>query len=301
MIKKRLISLKRNGFFSFIPDKLYYNLTYRIHCHGWINWDNPLTFAEKLNWLKLYDRQDRYHQMVDKYDAKKYIRETIGEDYVIPNYGVYNTFEEIEFSNLPDKFVLKCTHDSGSVKLVNKKNMNIAELADYFHQRIKVDFFHYSGREWPYKGLKPRIIAETFLENKDKTPLNNYKFHCFNGEPRYVRIEQGLHADDSIRVGFYDLELNEMPFKRSKRKPLGYDVVKPDNFQEMVDISKKLSKELPFVRVDLYNISGKIYFSELTLYPSSGYVWYDPSEWNWKIGDLLDLTSLLGKNCIYFK
>lgn len=289
MIKKLFVSLKRKGIFAFIPDKLYYSLTYRIRCHGWMDWNNPTTFAEKLNWLKQYDRQSFYHTLVDKYEVRSYIKEKVGEGVLIPIYGLYDSFEDIDFSKLPDKFVLKCTHDSGSVKLVDKESVDIHELARHFHKRLAINFYHYAGREWPYKGLKPRIISEKFLETNKSKALSNYKFHCFNGEPRYVRIEQGLHADDSIRVGFYDLDLKEMPFKRSIRKSLGYEVEKPDNFTEMIEISRKLSRDIPFVRVDLYNVSGRIYFSELTFYPSGGYVWYEPSEWNSKVGDMLEL------------
>ena len=292
MITDFFISIKRKGGFAFIPDKLYYNLTYLLHCHGWIDWRNPRTFAEKLNWLKLYDRRPLYHTLVDKCEVRKYVEDKIGKDVLIKQYGTYNSFEEIDFDKLPDKFVLKCTHDSGSVKIVEKRRMDLKELAAHFHERIKTDFFHYSGREWPYKGLKPRIIAEEFIETPNDIPLTSYKFHCFNGEPRFIMVEQGLLGNNSLRLGFYDLSFKELPFKRPNRKSLSTYVVMPSNFHQMIEISKELSKDSPFIRVDLYSIKGRIYFSELTLYPVAGYVWYEPVEWNEKIGNLLDVSSI---------
>lgn len=292
MIKKILVSLKRKGFFSFLPDKLYYTITYHIHCKGWINWEHPRTYSEKLNWLKLYDRRPLYQMIVDKCEVRNYIKEKIGEDILLKMYGVYSSFDEINFEELPEKFVLKCTHDSGSVRIVDKKTVDIKELSQFFNKKMGEDFFQYSGREWPYKNLQHRIIAEEFLKMPDGTGLTNYKFHCFNGEPKFVVAEQGFNAEHSIKLDHYDFDFNLMPFRRPEHKPLGKDVVKPTRIKDMIEISKKLSKNIPYLRVDLYEISGKIYFSELTLYPGAGFVWFKPDEWNVKIGDMIDISAI---------
>jgi hypothetical protein len=296
-----LRKLKRKGFFRFIPDKMYYSITYRIHCKGKLNWKNPQTYSEKLNWLKLYDRRDLYHTVVDKYEARNYIREKLGddEDILVPLYGVYNTFDEIPFDKLPDKFVIKCTHDNGSVKVVDKNNYNKEALKKFIVEKQHNNFFHYSGREWPYKGLPPRIIAEKYLELEDGSPLPNYRFNCFNGIPQFIVVETGNNADENVRLDHYDFDFNLMPFSRGGHEHLGNDFVKPKNLEKMLEIAKKLSEDFPFVRVDLYEVDGHIYFSELTLYPGAGFVYFEPDEWNYKIGDMLDISKVnvsKGKN-----
>lgn len=290
MLKKWIIWLKRRGCFAFLPDKLFYDIIYRIHFRVGINWKEPKTFSEKLNWLKLYDRKPVYKYWVDKYEVRNYIEKTIGSKYLIPIYGVWDKYEDINFDELPPSFVLKCTHDSGSVMFIKDKNiMNHEKTRKFFYKRLKVDFFHYSGREWVYKGLKPRIIAEKYMNMSNNNGIQNYKIYCFNGEPRFLQIECGLTRNNSTKLDFYDFDLNVMPFFRKDHPRLDSDVIKPRHMDEMIAIAQKLSKDVPFLRVDLYEIEDTIYFSELTFYPGSGYVNFYPQEWNNSIGDYLKL------------
>lgn len=291
-IKDLLRKIKRRGGLKFIPDKMYYSITYRMHCKGRMNWKNPRTYSEKLNWLKLYDRRDIYHTIVDKYNVRNYVEQKINEDIMIPCFGVFDSFDQIDFDSLPDVFVLKCTHDSGSVRIIHKEGFNYEEEKKFFEERLKIDFFHYSGREWPYKGLKPRIIAEKFLETKDRDGLTNYKFHCFNGEPRFVVAEKGFNADHSVKLDHYDFDFNLLPFCRPEHLSLGTDVEKPKNIDHMLKISRVLSKNIPYLRVDLYEIDGEVFFSEMTLYPGAGFVWYQPDEYNYVIGDMIEIDEL---------
>lgn len=284
-----LIVLKRRGFFFFIPDKLFYSITYRMHCVGRLNWKNPQTFSEKLNWLKLYYRVPELRTLVDKVAVRDYVAKRIGGNHLIETYGVFSSFEEIDFSKLPKEFVIKCNHDSGSVKKVNKEHCDRAALAKFFNHRLKIRFFHYSGREWPYKGIKPKIIVEKLLSNPNQPELLCYKFYCFNGEPKFIQIETG--EGKSVHLDYYDLDFNRTPFKRNDHPNLSKPVdKKPVHFQEMLEISKSLSCDLPFVRVDLYEAEDTVYFGELTLYPGSGFVWFSPDEWNYKIGGMIDLS-----------
>jgi hypothetical protein len=294
-MKKFLIELKRRGFFSFVPDKIFYSVSYRLHCDGnKLHWDNPQTFAEKLSWLKLYDRKESYRQLVDKYQVRDYIRQNIGEDILIPIYGEqYDSFDEIDFAKIPEKVVIKCTHDSGSVRIVNKNTCEFNELRQFFDKRMKINYFHYAGREWAYKGLKSHIIVEKYLENENQAPLVNYKFHCFNGKPKFVIVQQGLH--EVIRQVCCDFDFNPLPFYQADYEMLEGEVPKAKNIDLMLDIAEKLCKEMAYLRVDLYEVDGKVFFSELTFYPTGGVVWFEPNEWNYEIGSWLDLSGIRGR------
>lgn len=287
-LREKMVMLKRNGFFSFIPDKVFYEIEFRMHCGGKMNWKNPKTFSEKMNWLKLYDRKDIYHTYVDKYAVRDFIKNKIGKEYLIPLIGVWNCPEEIEFENLPKQFVMKCTHDGGSVRIIHDKYSNeYTEALNYYRKRLKVNFFHYSGREWPYLGIKPRIMIEKYLMCTEQE-LINYKFFCFNGTPKFVQVEIGLTENHSLKWDFYDIEFNPTPFFREGYAKMER-IEKPERFQEMLKISVKLSKDLPFLRVDLYEWENNLYFSEMTFYPGAGYVNFSPDNWNEKIGSWLEL------------
>ena len=251
--------------------------------------DNPQTFNEKLQWLKLYDRDPKYTQMVDKYEVRKYIKEKIGEEYLIPLLGVYDKFEDIDFDKLPKQFVIKCNHDSGGLVICKDKSMlNIEEARKKINKSLKKNYF-YSGREWPYKNVKPRIIIEKYMEDKETKELIDYKFMCFNGEPKCV-FTCTERYNDGLKVTFFDMEWKKMPFIRhypaSSKK-----INKPVNYDKMLKFSKMLSKNIPFVRVDWYEINGKLYFGELTFYPGSGFEEFKPEEWDKRIGDMLILPN----------
>jgi hypothetical protein len=224
--------------------------------------------------------------MVDKYEVRKYVANKIGEEYLIPLLGVWDTFDAINFDELPEKFVLKCTHDSGSVYICNdKREFDIKYVKKKINKALKRNYY-YVWKEWPYKNVKPRIIAEQFMVDESESDLKDYKFFCFNGVPELLFVATDRPHD--TRFDFYDLQFNHLPFEQ------GYPcatkkISKPVNFNEMVMIASKLSQNIPHVRVDLYNINGKIYFGELTFTHYSGLVPFKPEIWDEILGDKLKL------------
>ena len=295
---KRFLYLDSKGFFKNMDDKKYLEKKFNAITGLKLNLNNPKTFNEKLQWLKLYDRKKIYTKMVDKYEAKQYVKSIIGNQYIIPTIGVWNSFEEIDFDKLPDQFVLKCTHDSGGLVICNKKSeINIKEVEKKLNKSLNNNYY-YKGREWPYKNIKPRIIAEKLMvdknviENKfESSGLIDYKFYCFNGQPKFLYVGYANIVNDVKKdmLSFYDLNWKKAPFYRQDYEELNFNPVKPEKFNEMITIAKKLSKDVPFLRVDLYYIDGNIYFSELTFFPGSGYGIFSPSEWELKIGEWIDL------------
>ncbi|MCR4960383.1 MAG: glycosyl transferase [Lachnospiraceae bacterium] len=252
------------------------------------NLENPQTFNEKINWLKLYYHDPRYTILSDKYLVKDYISKTLGEQYIIPTLGVWDSFDEIDFDKLPDSFVLKCNHDSGSIAIVrNKANLNLEKLRKKFSKGLKRDY-SITNRQWCYKNIDRKIIAEKYMGalNED---LTDYKFFCFNGEPLYLYISTGLEDHSTARISFYNMDLTPAPFYRNDFKPFDESPQFPKHLEEMKEIAGKLSSGIPFVRVDLYEIDDRIYFSEMTFYPCAGYLPFEPEEWDLELGKLLTL------------
>ena len=281
-------ALSRRHFFDWMPDRLYIKLMYYCIMNRKIDLNNPKTFNEKLQWLKLYDRNPLYTTMVDKYEVKKYVADIIGEEYIIPTIGIYDNFDEIDFNKLPNKFVIKCTHDSGGVVVCkDKTKLNIEEARKKINKCLKRNFF-YVGREWPYKNVKPRIIIEEFVEACKDEDLNDYKFMCFNGKVKCSFVCTERRSEDGLKVTFFDLNWNKMPFERhypfSKK-----EIQKPVNYEKMIQLSERLSKGLSFIRVDFYEANKKIYFGELTFFPGNGTEEFTPEEWDYKIGEWIKL------------
>lgn len=272
-----------------LPDKLYLKLRYRQLMHKKLNLKNSQTFNEKLQWLKLYDRRPEYTMMVDKIEVRKYVTQTIGEEYLVPCLGVWNKAEDIDFNTLPNQFVLKCNHNSGTGMCICKKKMtlDINKTRKELNIGLNEKFF-YNSREWPYKNVKPRIIAEKYMGDI----LIDYKFYCFNGEPKflYVALANIKDGKKDDLLSYYTLDWKPAPFYRKDHKPFPHPIDKPNNFDEMIDISKKLSKNIPFVRVDLYNIENQIYFSELTFSPGGGFGAFYPNKWEKEFGDWIILS-----------
>lgn len=276
---------------SKISDEVYLKLIYRCCMGEKLNLDNPIKFNEKLQWLKLNDRKEEYTNLVDKYEVKKYISNKIGEKFVIPNIGVWDNFESIDFSELPEKFVLKCTHDSGKVVICrDKKQFNKEKARKVINKALKSDFY-LTGREWPYKNVKRRIIAEQYMENESRNGLMDYKFYCFDGEPKYLYVSAGLEDHSTARVCFYDMEFKRAPFGRSDFLEFEENIEKPINFEKMKEIASILSKGHPFLRVDLYEINGQIYFSELTFTPCTGLMPFKPKKYDEILGNMLKLPN----------
>lgn len=274
-------------------DRHYIMRKFKRKLHYNPNLDNPVTFQEKLQWIKLHDRKPIYHAMVDKFNVKSFITGVLGDDgYCIPTLGVYNSFEEIDFEKLPNEFILKCTHDSGSYYICTDKNTFDKDKAKKkLHTSWKYDYFYYS-REWPYKGLKHRIIVEPLIAVPQE--LKEYKFFCFNGEPQLFQsisernnIEQGpilQHFDLNCNL----LDLHDAHYKSRQKNDV--ERVLPKSLDKMVAISRQLSKDTFFLRVDFYEThQGRIYVGELTFFESGGFVDFVPAEWNHRLGDWIKL------------
>ncbi|MEL7660876.1 ATP-grasp fold amidoligase family protein [Acetobacterium wieringae] len=273
-----------------IDDKEYLKFIYFFCFWKKLNLENPETFSEKLQWLKLYDRRDIYTKIVDKYLVKDYVENFIGLEYVIPTLGVWDRFEDIDFDALPNQFVLKCTHDSGGLVICkDKKELNI-EMAKRKINKCLMRNFYYLGREWPYKNVIPRIIAEPFISDKNGE-LKDYKFFCFSGTPRMLFIASDREID--TRFDFFDANFKHLPFTNghaNSEKSLEY----PQQFEMMKRLAAILSKNFPQIRVDFYNVDGKIYFGELTLFHFSGFVPYEPNFWDIEIGKWVELPQNRG-------
>lgn len=256
---------------SLIPDRFYCSWKYK-KCFGKrLDLKNPKTFNEKLQWLKLYDRNPIYTNLVDKYEVRKYISKTIGEEYLIPLIGVWDRFEEIDFSKLPDQFVLKCTHDSGSVFIcTDKSKFNIEDAKLKINTALKRNFY-YVAREWVYKNIKPRIICEKFISDNEITP-DDYKVLCFNGKAKLVEIHIdrfGNHKQD-----FYDENWSKKDISQGDTiSDFTYD--KPRLLENMLKLSEKLSAEMYHVRIDWFIVRDELYFGEITFFDGAGFVPFD--------------------------
>lgn len=254
---------------KYLPDEPYLKLMYRWQMKKPLNLIAPHTFNEKLQWLKLYDRQTAYIGMVDKCEVKNYIAQEIGPQYIVPTLGVWNRFDDIDFNSLPEQFVLKCTHDSGGIIICKSKICFDKSNARRTIMKSLKRNFYWSGREWPYKNVKPRIMAEQYLVDSSVAELRDYKFFCFNGVCKCMKVDFDRFV--SHKANYYDrhgnfLDIGEVVCPPDKNR----DIALPDNLAEMVELAEKLSAGFPFVRVDLYNVEGKIKFGEFTFYPASG-------------------------------
>jgi hypothetical protein len=285
-----ILPLSQNGFFQWVPDKAFLKMLYWSELDKKLNLKEPVLFSEKIQWLKLYDRNPEYTKLVDKYTVKKIISDKIGEQYIIPTLGVWESVQQIDFNQLPNSFVLKCTHDSGGIVICKDKSLlDTKKAIDFLSIHMKRNSYK-SSREWPYKGVTPKIIAEELLVDSEHEELIDYKFYCFNGKPVYCQIIQNRHTDETI--DFYNMEWVKMPFTglgiNSKN---GVFINKPCHYEKMIDIATQLADGTKFVRIDLYNVKGRIYFGEFTLYPKSGLGRFKPDEWNIKIGKMIDINN----------
>ncbi len=277
----------------FLPDKLYIRICYLAKFHRRCHLRHPQTFNEKLQWLKIYDRKPIYTTMVDKYAAKKYVADRIGEQYIIPTLGVWDNFDDIDLNALPNQFVLKCTHDSEGIVICRDKSLFDSEAAKKkLSEHLKRNYF-WVGREWPYKDVPPRIIAEQYLEDeeagKTDTELIDYKFYCFGGEPKYLYISQGLENHATASISFLTMDWEFAPFGRSDYKPFTELPEKPKHYEDMIRLARDLSAGYAFLRVDLYEVNQRVYFSELTFTPCGGMMPFEPAEWDRTFGNLLVL------------
>lgn len=264
----------------FLPDEVYLRIIYRACFGKKLNLDDPLTYNEKLQWLKLYDRNPYYSKLVDKYEVKKIVADKVGEKYIIPTFGVWNTFDEIDFNSLPSSFVLKCTHDSGGLVLVPEKcNLNIQMAKEKINSSMRKNFF-WSSREWPYKNVSPRIIAEQYIDDPNGD-LKDYKFFCFNGTPSYLFVASDRNKPGiDVKFDYFDIEFNRLNMRQSVHETSTYDIQKPRHYDEMIWLANKLSEGIPQVRIDLYEANNQVYFGECTFFHHGGFVPFEPDEWD---------------------
>lgn len=254
-----------------------------------LNLDNPKTFNEKLQWLKLYNRKPEYTTMVDKVEVKDYIAKTIGEEYVIPTLGVWENADDIDFDKLPEQFVLKCNHDSGSIVICkDKSKLNKKKTVKFLNKRLGKNGFWY-GREWPYNNIKPLILAEQYIGSTGNDDIRDYKFFCFNGKAEVLLIAADRqNKNTETTFDFFDMEFNHLPFVNghclAKNTP-----EKPKQLDKMIGLAEKLSNGIPHVRVDFYEVDGKILFGELTFFHWSGFCPFEPENWDCILGDLIEL------------
>ncbi len=277
------------GKYDSMDSAQYLKSKYRASIGYDCNLDKPITFNEKLQWLKLYDHDPRYTVMADKVLVKDYVAQTVGRQYIIPTLGVWDSAEEIDFDALPDKFVLKCNHNSGLGMCIckDKAKLDLANVRKALTQGLNQDYY-LTGREWPYKNIPRKILAEQFLEN-DENGLTDYKFHCFNGKPKFVLVCQDRFSASGLTEDFYDTDWQRLPVKRPNIPTAEQAMPKPEKLDAMLRLAEQLSKDIPFLRVDFYYVNGKIYFSELTFFPASGFAPFEPEEWDRTFGDWLEL------------
>lgn len=307
----RFLTNIRIGKYDKMPDDEYLKRCFKACMDEDLHLDNPQTFNEKLQWLKLYNRKPEYTMMVDKYKVREYIKKQLGEEYLIPLLGVWDRTEDIDFDKLPNQFVLKCTHDSGGLCICRDKNtFDVKQCKGYLDNRLTHNYYKL-WREWPYKNVVPKIIAEQYIDVTQNTLLKcgdiisaeelqceqgllDYKFMCFSGRVQALFLDIGVvkgsskHAENYYR-NVYDREFNLLPVKETRENyPL--KIKMPDNFNQMVEIAEKLSSGLPHVRVDLYNIKGRIFFGEFTFFHGSGLSnFFVPKEWDKIFGDWIEL------------
>ncbi len=297
----RMGYLCKLGFYDKMPDNKFLKKKFKLELGYELNLDNPKTFSEKLQWLKLNDRKPEYTKMVDKYAVKKYVADKIGKQYIIPTLGVWSNPDDIDFDKLPDKFVLKCTHNSGLGMCIcrDKSKLDILKVRTKLRNGLQQNYY-LTGREWPYKNVKPRIIAEQYMEDTQTTDLRDYKFFCFNGEPVYCQVISNRTTNETI--DFFDMEWKHQEFTglALPSKPFNNSPVPvPVQFEKMKKIAKILAKESAFLRVDFYEVKGNLYFGELTFYPASGFGEFTPDKYNLIIGKMLKLPEKPNKKFMY--
>jgi len=283
------IVIKVNKFNPYIiPDKFILKAKFFFIFGKRLNLKSPVTYNEKLQWLKLYFRKPIMTKMVDKCEVKRYVSNIIGSEYIIPTLGVWDSFDKIDFDNLPKEFVLKTTHDSGGVVIVRDKlNFDRVKAKSIIDTSLKKDFYIMS-REWPYKNVPRRIIAEKYMED-ETGELRDYKFFCFEGNVKYLFIATDRQTfGEDTKFDFFDSDFNHLPFTNGH--PNSHkEISKPQNFEKMKELAERLSQDFPHVRVDLYSINGQIYFGELTFFHFSGLVPFVPEVWDYKFGECLKL------------
>lgn len=278
-----------------ISDENAVKLLYFANFRKKMSFEEPHTFNEKIQWLKVNDHNPIYPTLVDKLSVKEWVANRIGEKYIVPTYGIWDSFDDITFQDLPMRFVLKTNHDSGGIVICRDKSMFNADSARRVINRSLSADYSMGGREWPYKKVDRKVFAEKFIEGEtveNREGIIDYKFYCFDGVPKFLYVSHGLECHDDARMVFLDLEWRYMGFKRPDYREFETVPAKPPCFSEMIEIAQTLSAGRTFVRVDLFQDKGATLFSELTLYPCSGLMAFEPAEWDLRCGQMLDLSAV---------
>lgn len=271
-----------------IPDPLYLRIKFYMRTRRHLNLKNPDTYTEKLQWLKIHDRKPIYTTLVDKYGVKKFVADRLGEEHVIPLIGVWDRVEDIPYDKLPNKFVLKCTHDSGGLQICKDKSKFDFILAKKKICEVLKENYYWASREWPYKNVKPRIIAEKYMEDAKTGETRDYKFFTFNGEPKVMYIATGRGTGETYG-DFFDMDFNHLDLTIDHRNaPICPE--KPDCFEEMKKAATILAQGISQVRVDFYVIDGQYYFGEMTFFHCGGFEDLKPARWNKTFGDWVSLN-----------
>ncbi len=288
----RKIALARIGFYNSLSDEEFIKKIFEPSVGYPINLDNPVSYNEKLQWLKLHNRKPEYTRMVDKAAAKEYVAAVIGEEYIIQTIGVWDRFDDINFDAFPEQFVLKCTHDSGGIYICKDKRNFDKKAARKILERGLKKSFYYFGREYPYKDVKHRIIAESYMEDDSVQELRDYKFFTFNGKVRALFVAADRQTKGKCTTfDFFDENYNHLPIVQGHPNA-EVTPKKPEKFEEMKMLAERLAEGIPHVRVDFYEVNGKVYFGEMTFFHFSGFVPFEPREWDYKFGEWLDISTI---------
>lgn len=288
-LKEKILDSIWRVLMHILSDKFYLELRYFVVFKSRLNLRTPVTFSEKLQWLKLYGCRPEYTDMADKVEMKNYVSSKLGNEYVIPTLGVWNSPEEIDFGSLPESFVLKCNHDSGNVIICHdKKTMNFEAVRKQLADMLRHDYY-LQGRETPYKKIRRRILAEPLLQADGREDLVDYKVHNFNGEPKVILVCANRFSTAGLTEDFFSREWKHLDLKRPLHPNAETEEPRPQQIDEILRISRKLSEGIPFLRTDFYIIGNNIYIGELTFFPSSGLVPFVPGKWDRVFGDWLKL------------
>ena len=292
--KFRYSFLRSKGMYAHLSDEDFLKKAYEVRFDKNLNLEEPVSFNEKLQWLKIHDKNQLYVTMVDKIAVKEYVKTKIGEEYIIKTLGTWDKFDEIDFSLLPNSFVLKCSHDSGSTVVCKEKEFfDLKKAKKQIEKCLSVNYYNF-GREFPYKDVTPRILAEEYMVDDKTGELRDYKFFCFWGKVKFYKID--FDRFTGHRANYYDLNHKVLPFGEKVCPPdFERQLEQPHNLKKMVQLAEKLAEGIPFVRVDFYEVNNKVFFGEITFYPGSGFVPILPEEWDIKIGNLIDLN--LNNHC----
>ncbi len=289
----RFIILSNLGLYNHLSDEAFLKKKYKARFGKTLDLKNPKTFNEKLQWLKLHNRDDRFTTMVDKENVKKYVAERIGNEYVIDSLGVWNSFDEIDFEKLPNQFVLKCTHDSGGLVICRDKDrLNFEQAKKKIEKSLGRNYYMF-GREWPYKNVKPRILAEKYMQDENSEPeesLRVYKIMTFNGVPKIIQTIQNDKTPNEV-IDYFDVEWNLLKMRQNfpnSNKPLA----RPATLDKMLELASRLAEDIPFLRIDFYEVNKQVYFSEFTFYSDSGMAKFYPEEWDTVLGNWIDLSKI---------